>query len=121
MDRLIDIKYVEKLQDIKNLNYLITPKPDWKSTIIKLGNIQATKYTLNNPHLNTRSVEIYNINLKTGGLQIEVNTKLSELTVNQILSTFRFINDETNSCVNDLDCGINICDCKADLEKIFKL
>ena len=38
--------------------------------------------------------------------------------IDQILSTFKFV-DQTNqiSCTNDSDCGVNICDCKADLEK----
>lgn len=38
--------------------------------------------------------------------------------LDQILSTFKFVNqDNQNTCVNDSDCGVNICDCKADLEK----
>lgn len=39
-------------------------------------------------------------------------------TIDQILSTFKFV-DQTSqiSCTADSDCGVNICDCKADLEK----
>ncbi|VVA43918.1 hypothetical protein CANDROIZ_310001 [Candidatus Roizmanbacteria bacterium] len=38
--------------------------------------------------------------------------------LDQILSTFKFVDQvDQNSCLNDSECGVNICDCKADLEK----
>lgn len=40
--------------------------------------------------------------------------------VYQILSTFRFLDSEPNysgNCFQDSECGINVCECKADLDK----
>lgn len=44
------------------------------------------------------------------------------VSFDQILSTFRFIDQATisNSCIKDTDCGMNICDCKADLNSKIK-
>lgn len=40
-------------------------------------------------------------------------------TMTQILSTFKFLDQDnvSNLCTTDADCGVNICDCKADLNQ----
>jgi len=43
----------------------------------------------------------------------------SQKIIDQILSTFKFLDQNTvsNSCAADADCGVNICDCKAELKQ----
>lgn len=107
-DRLIDIQYLDLLLDV-------TPKSDWYSTIVKLGDTQAIKFISNKPEV---KFDVYHVNIKSGGLEIMTNKTQSTILIDQILSTFKFVDQiDKISCTNDSDCGVNICDCKADLEK----
>ncbi len=87
-DRFLDIQYFGLLVDI-------TPKSDWNSTIIKFGDIQATKFISNKPEF---KFDIYHVNLKSGGLEVATNKTQSTILIDQILSTFKFI-DDRNVCV----------------------
>ena len=56
-----------------------------------------------------------------GAVEAETTaTNINQLQVfDQILSTFKFLDQDTvsTSCAADADCGVNICDCKADLKQ----
>jgi hypothetical protein len=83
-DRFIDIQYFGLLLDL-------TPKSDWNSTIVKFGDTQATKFISNKPEV---KFDVYHVNLKSGGLEIMTN-KTQSTIIDQILSTFKFIDDRS--------------------------
>lgn len=84
-DRLIDIQYLGLLLDV-------TPKSDWYSTIVKLGDTQAIKFISNKPEV---KFDVCHVNIKSGGLEIMTNKTQSTILIDQILSTFKFIDDRS--------------------------
>ncbi|MEK7597869.1 MAG: hypothetical protein AAB441_04460 [Patescibacteria group bacterium] len=93
----LEDNYEETLLNINCVGFLldVTPKSDWNLTNVIVGDSQAKKFISIKPEVKFDIYHINTNNSKTAGLEILANKSQSTSSINQILSTFKFIDDRS--------------------------